>query len=452
MILWAEKCFGNTLYWHKLSNSGDLLKLLVLSIICKVYCGWTNHSGIVISQKMIEREMDNRGSKSIINRLKHAILNKLIIVKEQRVDGSWFLFIKAIPNVKRNLRCTLMGLKKDCRNNFGLFSNFHFESSQVKIPTKVFLNKNYSTLSNINLNPWFITGFADAEGSFIISIYKDNNTKLKWRVSAYFSIHIHIKDVLLLELIHKTLGVGKLRKNNENTVLLRVSDIKELQVIIDHFKKYPLVSAKYQDFLFFEQCFNIIKKKEHLNEDGFKKILDLRASLNKGLSPELKESFPEINPVVRPEYKFNGIPNPNWISGFSTGDSTFSISIEKSTSKVGKRVRLIYGTCLHIRETDLLKGIANYFSLYNSDINNKVMTVQCTESNKTCLLQIKSNSDIENKIIPFFKEYPILGVKALDFEDWCKVAELLKNKEHLNMDGLDKIIKITEGINLNRKW
>ena len=347
-----------------------------------------------------------------------------------------------------------MGFERGCWNlsNFGLYSEIT-ENSQIKIPTKEF-SKNYSTLSANFLDPWFVTGFTDAEGSFIISIYKDSNNKLKWRISAYFSIHIHVKDVLLLELIHKFIGVGKLRKNNENTVLLRVSDIQELQVIIDHFRNYPLVSAKHSDFLLFEQCYNIIKTKEHLTEEGFNRILELRSSLNNGLSPELKGAFPNISPVVRPQYQFQGIPNPNWISGFATGDSTFSVSIEKSTSKVGKRVRLIFGTCLHIREEDLLKGIANYLSLYNSDVtaSNKEVSIQSSESNNTCLLQIKNNSDIQNKIIPFFREYPIKGVKALDFTDWCKVAELVKNKEHLNMNGLEKIIKIVEGINLNRKW
>ena len=61
-----------------------------------------------------------------------------------------------------------------------------------------------------DLDPWFVTGFTDAEGSFIISIFKDDNYKFKWRISAYFSIHIQVKDALLLGLIHKTLGVGKL--------------------------------------------------------------------------------------------------------------------------------------------------------------------------------------------------------------------------------------------------
>jgi hypothetical protein len=46
------------------SNSGNLLKLLIPSCIRNNTSGWTNYSGMVISQKMIEREMEYRGSKS----------------------------------------------------------------------------------------------------------------------------------------------------------------------------------------------------------------------------------------------------------------------------------------------------------------------------------------------------------------------------------------------------
>jgi hypothetical protein len=48
----------------KLPNSGDLLKLLISSCDGNVTTGWTNYSCKVISQKMNENEMDNRGSKS----------------------------------------------------------------------------------------------------------------------------------------------------------------------------------------------------------------------------------------------------------------------------------------------------------------------------------------------------------------------------------------------------
>jgi len=185
--LWADVCFGKTLDWLKLSNSGDLLKILILSYSWKIISGWTNHSGIVISQNMNESEMENRGSKSAE-----------IAVKEQRVDGSWLL--NKIADPKRSLRCTLMGFERNY---------------QLKIPTNQLLKRLFSTLSNNQvLNPWFISGFSDAESSFIISIYRDKNTKLKGRVSAYFSIHVHIKDLPLLELIQKSLGVGKVRKNN----------------------------------------------------------------------------------------------------------------------------------------------------------------------------------------------------------------------------------------------
>lgn len=255
-----------------------------------------------------------------------------------------------------------------------------------------------------------------------------------------------------MELIQKTLGVGKVRKNSESTVLFKVDTMEELQVIIDHFKNYPLVGAKYSDFLLFEECYHLIKQKEHLTQAGLEKILSLKYSLNKGLSEELKIAFPNIVPIERPEYKFNGIPNPFWISGFATGDSSFIVSIEKSTNKVGKRVILIFGTCLHIRDKDLLIGMGNYLNDFNANLKTNKKLISVYDNKNTSLLQIKNNFDIENKIIPFFIKYPIIGIKKLDFEDFKKVAELVKNKEHLNENGLNKIIKIVEGMNLDRKW
>jgi len=44
----------------------------------KIVCGWNNSSGMVISHKMNESEMGNRGSKLVF----------FNTVKEQRVKGS----------------------------------------------------------------------------------------------------------------------------------------------------------------------------------------------------------------------------------------------------------------------------------------------------------------------------------------------------------------------------
>jgi hypothetical protein len=94
---------GKRGWGDKLSNSGELLKLLIPSNIWKYISGWSNDSGKVISQKICESKMDNRGSKS----------DRKISVKEQRVDGNW-----PIKSQKVGLRCTLKGFERNRSLNF----------------------------------------------------------------------------------------------------------------------------------------------------------------------------------------------------------------------------------------------------------------------------------------------------------------------------------------------
>ena len=60
---------------------------MVPSYIRKAISGWSNYPGMVTSHKMKETEMGYRGSKSEI------LQNRVISVKEQRVDGSYFGFL-----------------------------------------------------------------------------------------------------------------------------------------------------------------------------------------------------------------------------------------------------------------------------------------------------------------------------------------------------------------------
>ena len=115
---------GKRVYGGKLSNSGELLKLKVPSYSWKTISGWSNYSGMVTSLKMSENKVDNRGSK-------WAILNS-IVVKEQRVDGSWFIKLHLM-----DLRYTLQGFER----NRGIKLGFNMQqgwNSYVKIPSKQF--------------------------------------------------------------------------------------------------------------------------------------------------------------------------------------------------------------------------------------------------------------------------------------------------------------------------
>jgi hypothetical protein len=54
-----------------------------------------------------------------------------------------------------------------------------------------------------------------------------------------------------------------------------------------------------------------IQLKEHLTLEGVKDIVAIRASLNKGLSDELKASFPNVTPYPRfVRTSDHLIPNP----------------------------------------------------------------------------------------------------------------------------------------------
>jgi LAGLIDADG endonuclease len=380
---------------------------------------------------MIENEMGYRGSKSATGLIPTS-QTKPGAVKEQRVDGSWY--INLIPKVKRLmcLRCTLMGLER---------------GYQIKVLSNQ--KRFYTNYVSKQLNPWFVTGFADAESSFNILIQPRSDSKTKWRVKAIFAIGLHKKDIVILENIKSWFGVGRLYSSGTK-VYYRVESFKDLQVIIDHFDKYTLVTAKKLDYDLFRKCFNIIKFNEHLTEQGIFKLIEYKNSLNKGLSEKLRDSFfsissgsgksRDINLLERVEFKFEGIPSPYWIAGFVSGDGSFNI---KTTKVHTGKVQLRFAVNLHIREEQVIKGLAQFF---NFDINKYIYYTDTSVA-----VQIVNTSDILNIIIPFFNEYEIKGAKELDFIDFKRAAEIVKSKDHLTEDGFKEILAIKDNMNLKRK-
>lgn len=65
--------------------------------------------------------------------------------------------------------------------------------------------------------------------------------------------------------------------------------------------------------------------------------------------------------------------------------------------------------------------------------------------------EVNNFSDVTEKIIPFFQKYPLLGTKKQNFEDFCKVASLIKSGAHLTKSGLEEIRRIKSGMNIQRK-
>lgn len=254
---------------------------------------------------------------------------------------------------------------------------------------------------------------------------------------------MNIKDKTLLNHIQSTLGVGNIYyKPNDKTYRWKVSNINDLSnVIIPHLTTYPLLTQKQADFKLFAKIVEIIRHKDHLRIQGIQKIVNLKASLNLGISDYLKESFPNTIAEARTKVCFQGIPDPNWLSGFAEGEACFFVSIYKSLkSRLGLAVQLVFKITQHSRDKKLLKGVAEYFNCGRIEKRNK----------EACDFTVNSLKDLDNKIVPFFIEYPLQGSKLLNFKDFNKIIKIIKIKGHLNLKGLQEIKDIKATMNTGR--
>lgn len=415
IVRWLGK---SSLWVYTLSNFRKLLKLLIPSNIWKYISGWNNNSGMVTSQEICENKMDNRESKSVDF--------LLVTVKEQRVDGN--------GQVKFNtcLRSILSGF----------YLNLAINNQSKQIHKRFYTSTNTNKIDIIEyrskMNPWFFTGFSDGEASFIIYIQKTDKIKIGWATWVAFEININDRDLSILKDIKSYLGVGKINQKSNGTCVYNVRSFKELSVIIDHFDKYPLLTQKRADYLLFKSAFEIIKIKEHLTEKGFHKILAIRASINKGLPPALKEIFPNITPSVRPSVLDSKVTDPNWLAGFTTAEGCFLVRVMNKPNN-NTLVLLQFKLTQHSRDEQFFRSLVDYLGCGRIYVNERSVDFFITKFN-----------DITDKLIPLFLKYPIQGVKYLNYLDFVKVAEL-KKKGKLTVNGIKLIRKIKSGMNFGRQ-
>lgn len=120
----------------------------------------------------------------------------------------------------------------------------------------------------------------------------------------------------------------------------------------------------------------------------------------------------------------------------------FLVTISKSNqNKVGQITQLTFKISQHNRDKKLLELIGKHLNcgaVYYHSGNASVFKVSKIE-------------DINNKIIPIFKDHPIIGIKQLDYQDFCLIATLMGDKQHLNHEGLCNIKLIKDRMNTNRK-
>jgi len=317
------------------------------------------------------------------------------------------------------------------RKNMGLFFN------------SALLIRSYSSLDSKNnnykkLDPNWVSGLVDAEGSFIVFIKLDSSNKVR-QVQLSFEINLHIKDIDLLYKLKSFFGeAGNISiPSTRKDARLKITSINEIyQYVIPHFKGYPLQGMKKLDYDLWVKCAELILNKEHLQKEGLYKILSIKSVLNKGLSDKLKAIFPNVKVIDKPILEVVDIPlNPNYISGFSEGESCFSVNISSKTNQI----IATYIIELHNRDILLLHKIQKFFK--NAGFINSSL------ARNSARFYISRKSDLINIVLPHFDVYQLQGNKLKNYLIFKEIVLLVNSKAHLTPEGFNKIKLLKEGLN-----
>ena len=128
----------------------------------------------------------------------------------------------------------------------------------------------------------YISGYADGEGCFTVSIAPRASLLVRWEVRPSFSVSQNGDRAEVLQLIKTYFGCGSIRPDRSDKTLKwetrRLEDL--LERVIPHFERYPLLSGKRLDFERFAAVCRLQAGGAHRTKTGLIEIVELARGMN----------------------------------------------------------------------------------------------------------------------------------------------------------------------------
>lgn len=153
---------------------------------------------------------------------------------------------------------------------------------------------------------YFIAGFVDGEGSFNVSITKQEDCRFGYSFHPKFQVYQHKDHQEILEAVQYVFRGGRIdKKTGTDVMVFNLEGIRNLkEKVIPFFSKYQLI-AKKTDFQIFCQIVVNMEKRIHWTKEGFKMLVNLIYELNKNGKGE-RESKENILRDYTPNSRQNG--------------------------------------------------------------------------------------------------------------------------------------------------
>lgn len=123
--------------------------------------------------------------------------------------------------------------------------------------------------------------------------------------------------------------------------------------------------------------------------------------------------------------------DPWFITGLFDAESSFVVTILKNSRyKTGWNVQARVQIKMHEKDRVLIQSIPKFFRArgYVSKLNNT----------STVEFRVSTLKDLVDVILPYFDKYPLITKKHSDYLLFKEIVLLMLNKEHNNLEGIQK--------------
>jgi hypothetical protein len=131
-------------------------------------------------------------------------------------------------------------------------------------------------------------------------------------------------------------------------------------------------------------------------------------------------------------------PSPDWVVGFVDGEGCFFVGVNRQPSMtVGWQVLPEFRVVQHERDVAVLDQLRAFFGCGHITTNHGDRKE----------LRIRGVKQLAERVVPFFREYPLRTVKRSSFDRFAQVIDLMEHGDHLTMEGLKRISELAAGMN-----
>ncbi len=133
----------------------------------------------------------------------------------------------------------------------------------------------------------------------------------------------------------------------------------------------------------------------------------------------------------------------SYISGFVDGEGCFCVSFQPSNRHcLGWEVRPSFSVSQNADRAQLLYVIKEKWNCGS---------IRPDRSDKTIKFEVRNLGDLVSIVIPHFRANPLMSSKQVDFTKFAGVCELMSEGKHREIDGFEKIVRLSMEMNPSGK-